>query len=407
MKKLYSCVGIIALASTLCSAAPATEFSSRVRNISTSAVSPAERTELRAMSRAGEGMVITDLENQVQGRYSCEYYSPLIWEVTGEPFGWCIEQPMLVESYYAEEEGDVNIGYLFFLQGILQGHVDMANGTISIPSRKVITYYENDDDMEGKPVYFVTVDIEGNKYVANYDRPWTGTFELHDGKITKIASEERWGFVVQDKAGSEIGWFEIAEHTTWYRGQGEMEYYNDDLNGDGVIDAQDKEQTVVYAESDGNTATVYNAFRTGWNNPIKIELDNENKTATMREQTVNVNNSTLHLTDDSNATIFSGIIRDATWDVDKRDERANSVLDFGTMKAYDKAAFESLRTFGNVRFFFKDDVSVQTGVENITVSDSDAPATYYNLSGVRVSSDNLTPGIYILRQGNKTTKVIR
>jgi hypothetical protein len=48
------------------------------------------------------------------------------------------------------------------------------------------------------------------------------------------------------------------------------------------------------------------------------------------------------------------------------------------------------------------------GVDNITVdSNSNAPVEYFNLNGVRVNGDNLTPGLYIRRQGNKTTKVLR
>ena len=34
------------------------------------------------------------------------------------------------------------------------------------------------------------------------------------------------------------------------------------------------------------------------------------------------------------------------------------------------------------------------------------PIEYYNLHGVKVDANNLTPGLYITRQGNKTSKVI-
>ena len=52
-------------------------------------------------------------------------------------------------------------------------------------------------------------------------------------------------------------------------------------------------------------------------------------------------------------------------------------------------------------------VGTGTGVEDIIAGDdSDAPAVYYNLNGVRVSGDNLTPGLYIKVQGKTATKVI-
>ncbi len=47
------------------------------------------------------------------------------------------------------------------------------------------------------------------------------------------------------------------------------------------------------------------------------------------------------------------------------------------------------------------------GIDDITVdNDTDAPVVYYNLQGVRVNADNLTPGLYIRSQGNKATKVL-
>lgn len=51
--------------------------------------------------------------------------------------------------------------------------------------------------------------------------------------------------------------------------------------------------------------------------------------------------------------------------------------------------------------------NVMTGVEGIEIEEegSDAPTQYYNLQGIPVSPDALVPGIYLRRQGNKTTKI--
>ena len=48
----------------------------------------------------------------------------------------------------------------------------------------------------------------------------------------------------------------------------------------------------------------------------------------------------------------------------------------------------------------------QTGVANVESTD-EAPVEWFNLQGLRVDGDHLTPGIYIRRQGDKTCKVIR
>ena len=37
---------------------------------------------------------------------------------------------------------------------------------------------------------------------------------------------------------------------------------------------------------------------------------------------------------------------------------------------------------------------------------ADGPIEYFNLQGVQVSGENLIPGFYIVRQGDKTAKIL-
>lgn len=46
-----------------------------------------------------------------------------------------------------------------------------------------------------------------------------------------------------------------------------------------------------------------------------------------------------------------------------------------------------------------------TGLDNITVENSVA-TEYFNLNGIKIEANNLTPGIYIARKGTKVTKII-
>ena len=46
------------------------------------------------------------------------------------------------------------------------------------------------------------------------------------------------------------------------------------------------------------------------------------------------------------------------------------------------------------------------GIESVGVDNADAPVEYFNIQGMQVSADNLTPGLYIKRQGTETTKVL-
>ena len=49
--------------------------------------------------------------------------------------------------------------------------------------------------------------------------------------------------------------------------------------------------------------------------------------------------------------------------------------------------------------------NVSTGVETVE-ADENAEAQYFNLNGVQVKAENLTPGLYIVRQGNKVSKQV-
>ena len=402
MKKFY----LSALAVTLAAASVVAAPTAR------SIVSANQPITHKAPAKAASenAFQITDLDKQVMGRYALEYYSPIPDPEDGnKPFGNCYEQPMIVEDYFAEKEGDVNIGYLFLLNAIIKGHVDKDAGTISIPSRFACVYYVDPDDYNdpGLDIYFTAVDYVDGKYQPNRDRPFTGTFELHDGKITKIVTDDIWGYIAYDVDGKFVGWMEIGVNSRFYLGHGEMEYWPGDVNGDGVVNADDKEQTIVHAISDGKKVTIYNAFRSGWDNPITVDIDDAAKKASIKDQNITIGGVAAALTTETHEAAIEGLIRDVSWDVDKRDDNPNSVLDFGTIIAHDKAAAKDLFKYESVRFYCKENVAVDNaGVAEIVIDDENAPVEFYNLNGVRINSDNLVPGLYIRRQGAKASKII-
>ena len=402
MKKFYLSALAVTLAAASVVAAPV------ARHIVSANQPITHKAPAKAASE--NAFQITDLDKQVMGRYALEYYSPIPNPEDGnKPFGNCYEQPMIVEDYFAEKEGDVNIGYLFLLKAIIKGHVDKDAGTISIPSRFACVYYVDPDDYNdpGLDIYFTAVDYVDGKYQPNRDRPFTGTFELHDGKITKIVTDDIWGYIAYDVEGKFVGWMEIGVNSRFYLGHGEMEYWPGDVNGDGVVNADDKEQTMVHAISDGKKVTIYNAFRSGWDNPITVDIDDAAKKASIKDQNITIGGVAAALTTEAHETAIEGLIRDVSWDVDKRDDNPNSVLDFGTIIAHDKATAKDLFKYENVRFYCKENVAVDnSGVADIVIADENAPVEFYNLNGVRVNSDNLVPGLYIRRQGAKASKII-
>ena len=402
MKKFYLSALAVTLAAASMVAAPA------ARRIVSANQPITHKAPAKAASE--NPFQITDLDKQVMGRYALEYYSPIPNPEDGnKPFGNCYEQPMIVEDYFAENEGDVNIGYLFLLKAIIKGHVDKDAGTISIPSRFACVYYVDPDDYNdpGLDIYFTAVDYVDGKYQPNRDRPFTGTFELHDGKITKIVTDDIWGYIAYDVDGKFVGWMEIGVNSRFYLGHGEMEYWPGDVNGDGVVNADDKEQTIVHAISDGKKVTIYNAFRSGWDNPITVDIDDAAKKASIKDQNITIGGVAAALTTETHEAAIEGLIRDVSWDVDKRDDNPNSVLDFGTIIAHDKASAKDLFKYESVRFYCKENVAVDNaGVAEIVIDDENAPVELYNLNGVRINSDNLVPGLYIRRQGAKASKII-
>lgn len=58
-------------------------------------------------------------------------------------------------------------------------------------------------------------------------------------------------------------------------------------------------------------------------------------------------------------------------------------------------------------FYAEDPDATTSAIDSIIVDgDEDAPVEYFNIQGVRVNGEQLAPGLYIMRQGSKTTKII-
>lgn len=94
-----------------------------------------------------------------------------------------------------------------------------------------------------------------------------------------------------------------------------------------------------------------------------------------------------------------------TWDSTNKTWTATpgSVVNMVALSTSDSQETAQLNGFTVV--YVADDSAV-AGIEGVEADNSDAPVEYYNLQGVRVAADNLTPGIYVCRQGSKVSKVL-
>ena len=55
---------------------------------------------------------------------------------------------------------------------------------------------------------------------------------------------------------------------------------------------------------------------------------------------------------------------------------------------------------------FSDYEKFSAGIEGVGADSADSAARYYNLQGIEVDASHLAPGIYIVRQGNKSHKTL-
>lgn len=69
-------------------------------------------------------------------------------------------------------------------------------------------------------------------------------------------------------------------------------------------------------------------------------------------------------------------------------------------------AWALVPTQGIAHFKFNGEKETTTAIKDVVVEEEECEIEYYNLQGVRVSTDNITPGIYIKRQGTKTSKIL-
>ena len=47
-----------------------------------------------------------------------------------------------------------------------------------------------------------------------------------------------------------------------------------------------------------------------------------------------------------------------------------------------------------------------SNIEDLETDNNTSKEEFYNIHGIKIPKDNLTPGLYIKKQGNKTTKLI-
>lgn len=108
------------------------------------------------------------------------------------------------------------------------------------------------------------------------------------------------------------------------------------------------------------------------------------------------------MTEENGATTYVGEVKDMALmgGMIKADVKIN-----GTISASNEVDMKIDVLWGetpiNVTF-----TSHNSAIKSVVVVNENAPVEYFNLQGMRVNDDNLTPGVYVKRQGNRAVKVV-
>ena len=333
--------------------------------------------------------------------------------------GWQVDGPVTLRR---AEDGTYTIEN-FFSQGInLTGGVyDAAESTLTFEPQ-VVASGLTDMGAEFESVMAVIVDnydefIEDHPIVFDVDIPNRNLFYMCDtdeeGNATNCL-----GLACMDKDNEKVGfldWLAMID-LNQVNGMSAFGYYNS--NKEPV-----QEQTLVYNEVvDGNLVTT-GLFGAGFGYPVTFTLNQETNTAVADNQVVTALGDgsgasydfmfyNLVFTEDSTKVSVGEPVE--TFAIIPQ-EGAEGVMTYiykdytfvGTPYNGKWAPLFDGGIIYDFQLLYVGDIFDPTGIHDVQLDkNTNAPVEYYNLQGIRVNEPT-KGGIYIRRQGNVSTKIMR
>lgn len=333
--------------------------------------------------------------------------------------GWQVDGSVTLRR---AEDGTYTIEN-FFSQGInLTGGVyDAAESTLTFEPQ-VVASGLTDMGAEFESVMAVIVDnydefIEDHPIVFDVDIPNRNLFYMCDtdeeGNATNCL-----GLACMDKDNEKVGfmdWLAMID-LNQVNGMSAFGYYNS--NKEPV-----QEQTLVYNEVvDGNLVTT-GLFGAGFGYPVTFTLNQETNTAVADNQVVTALGDgsgasydfmfyNLVFTEDSTKVSVGEPVE--TFAIIPQ-EGAEGVMTYiykdytfvGTLYNGQWAPLFDGGIIYDFQVLYVGDIFDPTGIHDVQLDkNTNAPVEYYNLQGIRVNEPT-KGGIYIRRQGNVSTKIMR
>lgn len=421
MKKFYAFVCAVVVALTA-SAGPIDFAPKAKKDITKLELSTkSSKTDLTNAKRVKRASRISADDAVLEGDklYLEESYSLLTDSVTGKSLGWQVDSPVTLRR---AENGTYTIEGFYGLQGInLTGGVyDAVEGTLSFEPQTVasglssmnapyesmvIAVCDEEDQLTEEPIVF-DVDIPGRNL-------------YYQGKAENNTATTYVGIVALDTDNEIFGFLDYLYAIDLNQVNG-MSIFN---WADSEQNQMVKEQVYVYNEVvEGNLVTT-GLFGTGFVFPVTFTLNQETNTAVADNQVIASYN-------DGNGGSLDFMFFNLVFNEDSTKVSVGEPVE--TFEIIPQEGAEGVMTYlykdytsvlapyngqnyvlvdGGIIYGFQilyvGDIFDPTGIHDVQLDkNTNAPVEYYNLQGIRVSEPT-KGGIYIRRQGNVSTKIMR
>ena len=248
-------------------------------------------------------------------------------------------------------------------------------------------------DEAGKFEVISLADMKANLSKATPENPINATFMIKAHNMAKNDSENTTAWKYTKNGATDAV---MVPDPNWIYGDGDA-WAHQDTYAFCINDKQEEGNTL--ADSEDTVEQVVEGLPAGQYDVV-YRVVNQNNTAL----DVDVNGAKCAPVDYAELDLWYHSAADAM----KTGEKTQSANVSGDgkltikMTKTAKAGEQNRFAFKSFKLFYKGDNG--SGVANIAIDDDNAPVEYYNLQGIRVA--NPDKGLYIVRQGNKTSKVI-
>lgn len=284
-----------------------------------------------------------------------------------------------------------------------------AGHDIKSPSSVTINWTPGDENdvtytLEIKEHQDITYELVSSTRFNSEDHGWSvnGYGEITDGSI-RLGSNKQMGGVTSPAFKTADDGVVTVIATAKYYGSDQSQLKASLLNASGSVIA------TQLIDLTANDAAYPVLMKSPADTSVKVKLETtaNKKRVYIRQADIYTGDATSVVSGDARIAENGDALSRTISGITSTSYTVDGLKEYGTYDYRVKAVPVDTENFGDSKW---------TDVNTVTLSDSsaitdvettdDTTADYYNLQGVKVSSSVLTPGIYIMRKGDKVSKII-